>query len=116
MLIRSIACSLNNSIVNKQCFILVHDKQNSGKTTFLRFLCSEPLKKYYSENLTLDKDGNISLCENFIINLDELSTLQKKEITALKSILSKQYDKSRLLFDSRAVSRSRTANFIGSNN
>ena len=38
MLIRSVACSLEYTF-NKHAFILVHEKQNSGKSTFLRWLC-----------------------------------------------------------------------------
>jgi len=116
MMIRSVACTLSSKIINKQCFILVHDKQNSGKTTFCRFLCPPKLSEYYTENLGDDKDSKISLCENFIINLDELSTLHRQEINALKSILSKQFDKSRRPFDTRQIVRPRTANFIGSTN
>jgi len=86
MLVRSVACSLNHHIVNKQAFILVHNKQNSGKTTFLNWLCPMELKSYLTENIGIDKDSLIALCENFIINLDELATFSKMEINSFKSI------------------------------
>lgn len=63
-----------------------------------------------------DKDSLIALCENFIINLDELATLSKSEINNTKSMFSKEADKSRRPFDKRPINRARTANFWGSTN
>ena len=88
MFVRSIACSFEVDF-NKQAFIFVHEKQNSGKTTFCRWLCPPQLQDYYTENINTDKDSLIALTENFIINLDELSTLSKFEINALKSVMTK---------------------------
>ena len=116
MLVRSVACSLNNHIVNKQAFILVHNKQNSGKTTFLNWLCPAELKSYLTENIGTDKDSLIALCENFIINLDELATFSKMEINSFKSMLSKAHVKVRRPFEKKAVVTPRRANFVGSTN
>ncbi len=65
-LVRVIACALVDGIFNKQAFILVHDKQNSGKSTFCRFLCPPALKNYIAENLSIDKDSRILLCRNIL--------------------------------------------------
>lgn len=116
MFVRSVACALDNEYFNKHVFILVHDKQNSGKTTLCRWICPPGLQNYYSENISTDKDSLISLAENLIINLDELSTLNKAEINALKSIISKQNVKIRRPYDSRPVLMPRRCNFIGSTN
>lgn len=115
MLLRSIASSLEVSL-NKQAFILVHAKQNSGKSTFLRWLCPPDLKEYYTEEIGLDKDSLIALSENFIINLDELSTLSKKDINELKSVMSKDAIKVRLPYDKRTSILKRRCNFVGSTN
>jgi hypothetical protein len=115
MFIRSIACSFEESF-NKHAFILVHEIQSSGKTTFLRWICPEALKDYYTEHLSLDKDGMIALTENFIINMDELSTLSKFEINALKSLLSKDKVKVRIPYERRPTILQRRCNFIGSTN
>ncbi|MFA6923840.1 MAG: BT4734/BF3469 family protein, partial [Bacteroidales bacterium] len=69
MLVRSVACALIDGGFNKQAFILVGEIQNSGKSTFCRWLCPPTLKDYYAENISTDKDSLISLSENFIINL-----------------------------------------------
>ncbi len=115
MLVRCIACSLNN-VVNKQAFILVHNQQNSGKTTFLRWLTPPLLKNYIAENINTDKDSLIAMCTNFFINMDELATLNRSEINALKSIMSKDVFKGRLPYGAREVNLIRRANIIGSTN
>lgn len=115
MLVRCIACSLHN-VINKQAFVLVHDQQNSGKTTFLRWLNPPALKHYIAENINTDKDSLIAMCTNFIINMDELATLNKSEINALKSIMSKDVFKGRLPYGAREVNLTRRANIVGSTN
>lgn len=116
MLVRSIACALTDGNFNKQAFILVHDKQNSGKSTFCRWLCPPKLKSYYAENISIDKDSLISLSENIFINLDELATLSKVELNTLKSMFSKDYIKIRRPFEKKPAVTPRRANFIGSTN
>jgi predicted P-loop ATPase len=115
MLVRCIACSIDN-VVNKQAFVLVHDQQNSGKTTFLRWLNPPELKNYIAENINTDKDSLIAMCTNFFINMDELATLNRSEINALKSIMSKDVFKGRLPYGAREVSLIRRANIVGSTN
>lgn len=115
MLVRSIACSLEKDF-NKHCLTLVHDKQSSGKTTFLRWLCPPSLFEYYTENIGLTKDDMIALTENFIVNIDELSALSKYDINQLKSLLSKDKIKVRLPYGERAESLQRRCNFVASTN
>lgn len=113
--IRSIACSFEVDF-NKHCFTLVHEVQNSGKSTFIRWLCPQELQAYYAENIGTDKDSLIALTENFIVNLDELSTLSKYEINSLKSVMSKDKVKVRLPYDRRPSTLHRRCNFWGSTN
>lgn len=114
MLVRCIACGLEFSF-NKQAFILMGG-QNGGKTTLCRWLCPPILKSYYTENISTDKDSLITLSENFMINLDELSTLQKFEINQLKSMISKDFIKVRRPYDKKPTVSKRRANFFGSTN
>ena len=117
-LVRTVACSLGINF-NKQCFVLVGEgmkNQNMGKSSFIRFLIPEVLNEYYTEELSIDKDGFISLAENMIINLDELSTLQKTEINQLKSYMSKDFIKVRLPYERKASLIKRRASFFGSTN
>jgi predicted P-loop ATPase len=114
-LIRSIACSLEVH-VNKQCFVIVHKKQNSGKTTFIRWLCPPALKNYYTELMENNKDGETTLAANFMINLDELASLEKQEVNKLKAVMSRDTAKLRLPFDARFSTLKRRANFWASTN
>ncbi|MFN8285484.1 MAG: VapE family protein [Chitinophagales bacterium] len=116
MLVRCVACSLNDNVFNKQAFIFVHSEQNSGKSTFCRWLCPPALQKYYAENISVDKDSLIALTQNFLINLDELATLSRTEINALKSMFSKDKVKVRAPYERKPVTKPRRASFIGSTN
>ncbi len=113
-LIRAIRCALEPTAFNKHCLVLVGERQNSGKSTWCRYLCPPALSEYMTDNLGTDKDSLISLSQNFIINLDELSTLQKADLQGLKSLFSLEIIKARRPYE-RITSRvPRTASFIGS--
>jgi len=107
---------LEEGYYNKQAFILVHSKQNSGKTTFCRFLCPPALRDYQAENISDDKDSKIAIAKNFLINLDELSSLAKHEINSLKSLFSKDIINERLPYDRKNSIIHRVASFVGSTN
>ena len=115
-LTRAVLCSLKNGYVNKQCFVLFNTKQNSGKTSFLRFLIPIELEKYYTEDIGIDKDGLISLCKSLIINIDELSVMSKIDVNTLKSFISKNTINARLPYDRKSSLMHRTASFCGSTN
>jgi predicted P-loop ATPase len=116
MMVRMIACALEDQTFNKHAFILVGGEQNTGKSTFCRYLCPPSLKNYYTESMPADKDGLISLCENFIVNLDELSTLSKFELNHLKSLFSKESVRVRHPYDRKSHTDPRRASFVGSTN
>ncbi|GHA47478.1 hypothetical protein GCM10007103_30520 [Salinimicrobium marinum] len=115
-LVRTVRCAMEKNYFNKQCLVLVHPQQNSGKSTWCRFLCPPTLAKYFAEDITTDKDARIQLTRNFIINLDELSILAKKEINALKAYFSKTMINERLPYDRKNSTLYRTCSFIGSTN
>ena len=116
MLVRSIACALEENVFNKQVFVLVGAGQNTGKSTFCRWLCPPFLSDHMTEYINTDKDGLIVLATNFLINMDELATLSKTEINSLKSLISKDKINVRLPFARRTSVHPRRANFIGSTN
>lgn len=115
-LVRCVRCALETGYYNKQAFILVHSQQNSGKTTFCRFLCPPVLRTYIAENISADKDSRIALVKNFLINLDELSSLAQHEINSLKALFSKDCINDRLPYDRKNSILERICNFIGSTN
>jgi len=113
-LVRVVRNSIDDNYFNKQCFVLVSTKQNSGKSTFCRNLCPTQLNDYIVESIGTDKDSQIAITENFLINLDELSQAEKAEINAFKSMFSKDKVKARLTYDKRPTVHARRASFIGS--
>lgn len=115
-LVRAVKCAIIPSYYNKQALILVDPKQNSGKSTFCRFLCPKSLKEYIAEDITTDKDSRILLAKNLFINLDELALLSKKDINSLKSFMSKDQINERLPYDRKSTILSRRATFVGSTN
>jgi len=116
MMVRMIACALDNHVFNKHAFILVGGEQHTGKSTFCKYLCPTALEKYYTETVPGDKDGLIALCENFIINLDELSCMPKFELNHLKSLFSKDSVRVRHPFARKSQTDPRRASFVGSTN
>ncbi|MCX2837850.1 virulence-associated E family protein [Salinimicrobium sp. MT39] len=115
-LVRTVRCGIEKEYFNKQCLVLVHSQQNSGKSTWCRFLNPPALSRYFAEDMTTDKDARIQLTRNFLINLDELSILAKKEINALKAYFSKTMINERLPYDRKNSTLPRTCSFIGSTN
>ena len=117
-LVRMVAQGILKIPFNKQCLTLV-GKQNDGKTSFLEFLVPPILNKYYKKGFDFsgNKDGKISLCQNFIINLDELASFEKKELNNdFKTILTESVVKFRPLFAKSEVTHYRRANFVASTN
>ncbi len=115
-LVRCVVCALNDDYFNKQALIFVQENQNSGKTTLTRFLIPDTLKDYQAENISVDKDSLIALCQNFGVIQDELSTLSKTEINAQKTLMSKSYIKVRHPYDRRPKMEPRRASIWGSTN
>jgi predicted P-loop ATPase len=116
--VRAVKCALINGYFNKQVFVLTDDGngQNIGKSSWCRFLCPPTLSNYIAEDMSDDKDARILLCKNFLINLDELAALSRKEINQLKSYFSKTHINERLPYDKKNSILTRVASFIGSTN
>lgn len=115
-LVRMIACTYG-AIENRIIMVFVQEVQNTGKSSFLRFLCPPELREYYKEDpMQYNKDTEIALTQNFIWNLEELAQLNKKEISELKAIISRQKVKQRRAYARQEESQNRIVNFWGSTN
>ncbi|MDY7396301.1 VapE family protein [Aureibaculum sp. 2210JD6-5] len=115
-LVRAVKCALEDKYFNKQAFIISHVGQNSGKSTWCRFICPPELSEYMAEDISNDKDARIQLCRNFIYNLDELAVLSKKDVNALKAFFSKTFINERLPYDRKNTTLPRICSFLGSTN
>ncbi len=115
-LVRTVKCAINKTFYNKNCIVLIHEEENSGKSTFCRFLTPPELKNYSAENISSDKDGLNLLCKNMIINLDEIDQISYKDIKGYKSMLSKEQINIRLPYAKNNIMLPRTCSFISSTN
>jgi len=114
-LVRCVACSLYG-IVNRIVFVLVSEKQEIGKSSFIRFLSPFDTKYYTESPLRDNKDSEFRLVENMIYNLEELSSLNSLEVNSLKAIISKAVIKERRPYARYEVEAPRRCNFFGSTN
>lgn len=114
-LVRCIGCSLFG-FENRIVFVLVGEKQSTGKSTFLRFL--NPFgQKYYTEApIHNNKDSTIALAENFIYNIEELATASNMDVNRLKSFISTAVIKERKPHATNVYEQPRRANMFGSTN
>ncbi len=115
-LVRAVRCGLGRG-VNRYVFTIVGEKQSTGKSYFLRWLC--PFESdYYTEVsiATAEKDLKIAAAKNFIHNIDELGGISKKNIEALKSLISIDKISERLPYGATAVTMKRRVNYFASTN
>ena len=115
-LVRAIKCSLQEGYINKQCLLLVHAGQNSGKSTWCRDLCPDGLKNYYTEDIGHGKDANIQLANNFIVAFDDFDGESKSDLGVKKAMMSKSFINERLPYDRTNSQLARICSFIGSTN
>jgi hypothetical protein len=124
--VRVVRCAIDPAFFNKEAFIITDNgltnfvgeiKQSMGKTSWCRFLCPPKLSKYIGQNVSsIEKDALSSLCNNLLINLDELDNMGKFSLNKLKSLFSLDSVKLRLPYDKRDSVFPRVASFIGSTN
>ena len=117
--VRAVKCVMLKQYFNKQAFILTDDGmgQNIGKTSWCRFICPAELNNYFAQDIPeQDKDAKILFVKNFIVNLDELASLSRKEVNKLKSHFSIDKINERLPYDRKNSIIYRIASFIGSTN
>jgi hypothetical protein len=112
-----VASAVEPTAVNQTAIIFV-GSQGIGKSRWLSRLVPKELSRYqYVGNLDPNnKDTMVYLSECLLINLDELETLRKAEIGALKSIMTQQSIKIRRPYDRLPENLVRRASFVGSIN
>lgn len=113
----AVGCAIDAKINNQTCLILV-GPQGYYKTTWLNRLVPSELSRYVHVG-TIDpanKDTMIHLSECFLINLDELESLNKHELGTLKSIMTMSENRMRRPYAHFADTLIRRASFVGSIN
>jgi len=116
-LVRTVEQAIGGTEFNKQCLTLV-GRQNDGKTRFLDFLVPSALSEYSKKGFAFgSKEGLFSLAQNFLINLDELASFEKKELNnEFKAVLSESLIRYTPKFANYETSVLRRASFFASTN
>lgn len=117
-LVRSIACGLGKK-ENRMVMVLFGKKQETGKSTFIRFLSPWGTEKYFTESPIIGgnaKDTEIRFSENFIYNIEELAGLSRVDVNKLKADISKSSIKERRAYATFETTAPRRCNFWASTN
>ncbi len=116
-LVRMVGQATGHLSFNKHCLTLVGN-QNDGKTSFWDFITPQALKQYQRKGFDFaKKDGLISLIQNFLINLDELASFEKKDLNnSFKSVISESEVRYRPLFANYETTIRRRASFVATTN
>lgn len=114
-LVRSIACSLRKIKFNKQCLVL-RGKQNDGKSMFVRNLNPFP-PAYFTDAFNPEQKDDVKrLATCFMINIDEMADLGRRDINLIKSKMTFENVKMRLPYDAKDSDLPRIANFWATTN
>ncbi len=114
---RMVRSALNPKEFNKQCFVLVQSTHDGGKSTWCRNMCPPELQDFFKENFPEnEKDARICLAENWVVSLDELADMDKRQINTLKSWFSTDAVKERRAFGKNNTRMERLASFFGNTN
>lgn len=116
-IIAAVASIADDNVVNHTAIIL-SGGQGIGKTTWLNNLCPNALKSYvFSGTINPNNKDTLShLSECIFINMDELETMNRTEIGALKEIITKYSMRLRKPYGRHNQNFVRRASFMGSVN
>ncbi|MEM5563966.1 VapE domain-containing protein [Psychroserpens sp. AS72] len=112
-----VGCGIEDNIFN-HTMIIFSGGQGLGKSTFIRSLLPKELDKYsYSGMINPNsKDTLVHLSECLIIDLDELSSLTRRENNDVKELITKSKIKIRRPYGRISENLARRASFVGSLN
>lgn len=116
-LVSTVASLMDDDVINHTIIVLA-GKQGKGKSSWIRKLVPEALKRYYYEGIInpMNKDDKFQLAENILIHLDELQSLRTSEIEALKALITSIQVKLRRPYARTQETMPRRASFTGSVN
>ena len=116
-LIAVVACVLSEKEVNHTA-IIFQGEQGIGKSRWILRLIPEELKDYlFTGSINpSDKDSKLAVVKNFIIDLDELETLNREETGFLKSLMTQKEIQIRKPYGHYEEKFIRRSSFIGSVN
>ena len=113
-----VASWMHDEVVNHTALVLV-GRQGIFKTTWLEHLIPPALRAYSSKmplNGQISKDDRLRLCENAMLNIDELDAICGREMNIVKSLLTSTDVNERAAYGRLKERRMRLASFCASTN
>ncbi len=113
-----VASWMHDEVVNHTALVLV-GRQGIFKTTWLERLIPPALRAYSSKmplNGQVSKDDRLRLCENAMLNIDELDAICGREMNIVKSLLTSTDVNERAAYGRLKERRMRLASFCASTN
>jgi predicted P-loop ATPase len=113
-----VASWMNDEVVNHTVLVLV-GRQGIFKTTWLDHLIPPELRAYSSKlplSGQISKDDRLRLCENAMLNIDELDAICGREMNIVKSLLTSTDVNERAAYGRLKERRARLASFCASTN
>ena len=113
-----VASWMNDEVVNHTVLVLV-GRQGIFKTTWLDNLIPPELRAYSSKlplSGQINKDDRLRLCENGMLNIDELDAMCGREMNIVKSLLTSTDVNERAAYGRLKERRVRLASFCASTN
>ena len=113
-----VASWMRDEVVNHQVLVLI-GRQGIYKTTWLEHLIPPELRAYSSKlplSGQISKDDRLRLCENAMLNIDELDAICGREMNIVKSLLTSTDVNERAAYGRLKERRVRLASFCASTN
>jgi len=116
-LVSLVASILDSNLQNQTVFLLI-GSQGVGKSRWLNKLIPSSLKEYSVQVIfdPKDKDTKILMSENLIGNLDELDSIEKRDVPKFKEFITSPGSKLRASYARNATQFPRRISFCGSVN
>ena len=117
-LVAMVAAALHDDVVNHEILVLL-GRQGTFKSSFMNNILPPCLHKYYSVKTNshrMDKDDAFALTENFLINFEEIDSMQRAEVNQLKALTTVPYIKDRPAYGRRKVRLPHRASFCATGN
>lgn len=113
-----VASWMNDEVVNHQVLVLI-GKQGIYKTTWLEHLIPPHLRAYackLANSTDLNKDERLRIAEFGLISLDEIDSMNNRELNQLKSVITATDVNERAAYAYTKERRVRLASFCASGN
>ncbi|MCM1108593.1 MAG: virulence-associated E family protein [Clostridium sp.] len=117
-LVAMVAAGLYDNVVNHEILVLL-GRQGTYKSSFMNNILPPCLRRYYSVKTNshrMDKDDAFALTENFLINFEEIDSMQRTELNQLKALTTVPYIKDRPAYGRRKVRLPHRASFCATGN